>query len=64
MLDFPLPKQHRQLGDADRDARRLVINLSVHLLIAVAISPPDMDGIEQFVRHGGGQARGVLPCMG
>jgi hypothetical protein len=31
-------------------APRLVTNLSVHLLIPAAISPPKMDGIEQFVR--------------
>jgi hypothetical protein len=43
----PLPRRSRwhleqlqQLGDVDRDAPGLVINLSVHLLIPVAISPP------------------------
>jgi hypothetical protein len=29
-----------------RDMPRLVIDLPVHFLIPVAISPPDMDGIE------------------
>ncbi len=42
----------------------LVTNSAGTLLIPVPISPPEMDGIEPFVRRGGGEARGVLPCMG
>jgi hypothetical protein len=41
------------------DAPDLVINLSVHLLIPVPISPPEMDGIEQFVRWGAARLGGL-----
>ena len=45
-------QQLRQLGDFGGDAPGLVINLSVHLLIPVPISPREMEGIEPFVRWG------------
>jgi hypothetical protein len=41
-------------GDVGGDAPGLVVKLSVHLLIPVPILPPEMDGIEQVVRVGGG----------
>jgi hypothetical protein len=53
-----------RLGDVGGDALDLVKNSAGTLRIPVPISPPKMDGIEPFVRWGGGEARGVLPCMG
>jgi hypothetical protein len=47
-----------------RDASDLVIDLSVHVLIPVPISPPEMDGIGPFVRRGGGEARGSRHAWG
>ena len=40
--------------------RGLVINLSVHLLIPVPISPREIDGIEQFVRWGAARFGGLV----
>ena len=45
-------KHLRQLGDVGGDAPDLVTNSAGTLLIPVPISPPKMDGIEQFVRWG------------
>ena len=52
----------RQLGDVGRDPPCLVINLSVHILIPVSISPQVMDGI--LNNRPLGAARGSLPCVG
>jgi hypothetical protein len=51
-------RQFRQLGDVGGDAPCLVINLSVHLLIPVPISPREMEEIEPFVRWGAATLRG------
>jgi hypothetical protein len=49
-----------QLGDVGGDPPDLIINLSVHLLIPVPISPPEMDGIEKTRPLGSGEARGLV----
>ena len=52
-------RQPRQLGDVRRDAAHLVTNSAGTLLIPVPISPPEMDGIEPFVRRGAARLRGL-----
>ena len=62
---FKFLRDAGRLGDVGGYAPPdLVTNSAGTLLIPVPISPPKMDGIEPFVRWGGGEARGVLPCMG
>ena len=54
----------RQLGDVGSDAADLVANSTGTPLIPVPISPPKMDGIEQFVRWGAARLGGSCHAGG